>query len=76
MMSITVQFNNVGNRKHSWVTQVANLSRLTLIDQIKKRKALLSNAIEIEWQTDKDADIVVGLRTVGKIFVMSEGEKA
>lgn len=75
----TVQFNDVGRSRQSWVTEMTSLTRDAILKQIRKHGAVIgkiNTGLAIQWaENGREADIVENARTerartVGKIQII------
>ena len=66
-----VRFENVGRDRQSWDAELTSTSDRALIREIYDKQALMSKAIDFDWNVAmEEADIVVGgSRIVGRIIV-------
>lgn len=70
----TVQFNDVGRDRQSWVTEMTSLTRKSILQQIRRHGAVpekVNTELLVRWdEQNRNADILAGDRVVGKIHVI------
>lgn len=66
MTKVIVEFSEVGRSKRSW-TETIVPTESAIIRAIRRKGALASRGIELEWNEDESSGVIVvgGMRTVG-----------
>ena len=64
-----VEFSNVGRTKASWSIEAAAVDEEFLALQVRKRRALMSQDIEVSLNEDGTGTVFAGMRPVGDVRV-------